>query len=143
MIVLDTEVLTELMRAEPNDAVVRWLDAYPLREIGTTAVSVSEVLTGLGTLPESQRKRDLLAVAGDIFDDYFAGRIHPFGPAEAVEYADVVAQRERLGRPISRANAQIAAICRTRGGTLATRAPEAFGDTGVDVVDPWEADPEG
>jgi len=138
VIVLDTNVVSELMRATPEREVLAWLRRHPVAEVSTTAVTLAEVRYGIARLPEGDRKRRLWAGA----DRVFAARaelVLPFDAAAAAAYAEVVAHRERLGRPIAALDAQIAAVCRVRDATLATRDVADFRDTGVDVVNPWQA----
>ena len=136
MIVLDTNVLSEVMKPGPDRQVAQWM----LREQGsglfTTAVCQAEVRLGIAILPDGKRKRDLETAAFRVLA-LFAGRILPFDSLAAVEFAGIVADRRRIGRPMEDFDAQIAAITRSRGMTLATRNVPDFADTGVQVVDPW------
>lgn len=137
MIVLDTNVVSELMRAEPAPAVVEWLRQSSSAGLYTTAVTVAEIRYGIARLPEGQRRESLHQAANEIFAA-FPRQVLPFDLAAAGAYADVVAGRERLGHPIDGFDAQIAAICRTRTAALATRNTKDFTDTGIEVVDPWQ-----
>ncbi len=142
MIVLDTNVLSELMRTEPSAQVVSWVDAQDTEELATTAVTLGELLYGVARLPDGTRRDVLEQAITDLAEEEFAGRVLAYDAAAAERYADVVAGRERQGRPISAADGQIAAICLATGATLATRNVRDFEDTGVPVIDPW-ADPPG
>jgi predicted nucleic acid-binding protein len=138
MIVLDTNVLSELMRPEPDRAVVEWVDAQEPAELLLTAVTVAEILYGIRRLPEDKRKSSLLEVAVLVLSNDFAERILAFDEAAAVHYAALVIERARRGRPIGMADAQIAAICRSvQGASLATRNLKDFSDLGLDLVNPW------
>jgi hypothetical protein len=139
MIVLDTNVLSELVRPTPDMRVLAWLDDLPVPQITTTAVTAAELLYGVARLPDGQRKAALEQAVRSMIDDDFRDRVEPFDRHAAVAYALVVADRDRLGRPISVADAQIAAICRARGGTLATRNTKDFQDTGIELIDPWQS----
>jgi predicted nucleic acid-binding protein len=139
MIVLDTNVLSELVRAFPDPGVLAWLDALPVAETATTAVTAAEMHHGVARLPDGRRRVALHHAVRAMLDDDFRGRVEPFDHRAARAYAHVVADRERLGRPIGMADAQIAAICRARGATLATRNTKDFQDTGIELVDPWRA----
>jgi len=141
MIILDTNVLSELARQTPEEAVLTWLDGCPAAEIATTAVTASELLCGVARLPPGRRKSALAAAVRALINDDLAGHVEPFDVAAAEQYAVVVTDRERLGRPISVADAQIAAICRVRQATLATRYTKDFEETGIELVDPWRAEP--
>ena len=141
MIVLDTNVVSELMRRAPNPDVVAWVDNWPAMELAVTSVTVAEILYGIGRLDDGQRKATLQALAHAMFEEDFRDRVLPFGFEEAETYAGLVVQREHDGLPISMADAQIAAITACRGARLATRNTRDFAGLGVDVVNPWrEAD---
>jgi predicted nucleic acid-binding protein len=137
MIILDTNVVSELIRRQPDAAVVAWLDAQPSGDVATTAITVAELLYGVARLPRGRRKEQLAQAISDLVHDDLRGRVHPFAADSAERYAMIVSARERLGRPISVLDAQIAAICDTHGAHLATRNTRDFIHTGVDVVDPW------
>lgn len=137
MIVLDTNVVSELMRARPAPAVLAWLQQSSSAGLYTTAVTVAEIRYGIARLPEGQRRESLHQAANEIFAA-FPRQVLPFDLAAAGAYADVVAGRERLGQPIDGFDAQIAAICRAQAATLATRSTKDFADTGIDVLDPWQ-----
>ncbi|MGY3517738.1 PIN domain-containing protein [Micromonospora sp. PTRAS2] len=138
MIVLDTNVVSELMRAEPAPAVLTWLRQSSGASLHTTVVTVAEIRYGIARLPEGQPRESLHQAANEIFAA-FPRQVLPFDLAAAGAYADVVAGRERLGRPIDGFDAQIAAICRAQAATLATRNIKDFADTGIGVIDPWQA----
>ena len=139
MIVLDTNVVSELMRPAPSRAVLRWVGAQATVRLYTTALTEAEVLVGVALLPKGRRRDAIFAAAEAIFTEDFAGRVLPFDPAAAREYAALVASRERRGRPIDAMDAQIAAICRVHSATLATRNTDDFAHADVDLVDPWRA----
>lgn len=139
MIILDTNVLSEVTRQTPNDDVLAWLDSLPAAEVATTAITAAELLYGVTRLPDGHRKMSLTAAVHALVDDDFHGRVEPFDAPAAAQYAAVVSEREKLGRPISAADAQIAAICRARQATLATRNIKDFNETGIELVNPWHA----
>jgi predicted nucleic acid-binding protein len=136
MIVLDTNVVSELMRAEPALAVLTWLQQNSGDGMYTTTVTVAEIRYGIARLPEGQRRESLHQAAGEIFAA-FPRQVLPFDLAAANAYADVVTVRESLGNPIDGFDAQIAAICRSHAATLATRNTKDFADTGIAVINPW------
>lgn len=142
MIVVDTNVTSELMRTSPSPAVAAWVGAQSPSDLYTTAVTVAEISYGLARLPEGGRKERLVDAAREVFSA-FAEQVLPFDTAAAIEYAAVVIERERRGTPINGFDAQIASICRTRNATLATRNVKDFERTGVDLVNPWGGSPEG
>ncbi|BCJ59540.1 type II toxin-antitoxin system VapC family toxin [Micromonospora endophytica] len=140
MIVLDTNVVSELMRAEPAHAVLKWLRANSDNGLYTTTITVAEIRYGIARLPEGRRQQSLHQAANEIFAA-FPRQVLPFDIAAASAYADIVASRENAGHPIDGFDAQIAAICRSQVATLATRNLKDFADTGIPVVDPWDESP--
>ncbi len=137
MIVLDTNVVSELMRPSPAEAVVDWINAQPLMSLYTTSVTQAEILHGIQLLPKGKRRDAIGAAAEGMFEVDFAGRILVFGSDGAKTYALIVAMRRRKGRPIAAFDAQIAAIARASGASLATRNVSDFEGCGIDVIDPW------
>lgn len=138
MIVLDTNVVSELMKSAPHRAVVRWAAARPVAGLFTTAITQAEILHGVRLLPSGRRRDAIEASAKAVFEEVFAGRVLPFSSEVAEPYAEIAAGRRRSGRPISQADAQIAAIARAVGASLATRNVGDFDGCGVRVVDPWQ-----
>lgn len=137
MIILDTKVISELMRAEPHPDVVAWLDEIPRGEIWTTTITVGEIAAGIALLPTGARRKRL----ADTFElalEGFEERIVSFTTAAAFGYGAIVAARTAAGTPISVADAQIAAIAAVSDGTLATRNLADFVGTGIDLVNPWD-----
>ncbi|MDH5675380.1 MAG: type II toxin-antitoxin system VapC family toxin [Myxococcales bacterium] len=139
MIILDTNVLSELMRPTPEPAVVAWLEARPSPDLYTTAVTQAEILHGILLLPEGKRRAALQAAALGLFEQDLAGHVLGFTSHDALPYAQIAADRRRAGRPISHFDAQIAAIARRNRASVATRNVNDFVDCGVDIVDPWRA----
>jgi toxin FitB len=136
MIVLDTNVVSELMRASPAPVVLAWLTEYPDNDMFTTSITVAEIRYGIAHLPEGRRREALHQAANEVFAA-FPDQVLAFDLTSAGAYADVVAHRESLGNPIDGFDAQIAAICRVHTATLATRNTKDFADTGIAVVNPW------
>ncbi len=139
MIILDTNVLSELMRPAPSAGVLDWFARQPALELFTTTITEAEVFYGLELLPRSKRSRDLRATAEVMFAEDFAGRIFAFDSAAARALSEIAARRRSLGNPISFADAQIAAITQVRGAKLATRNAADFRHCDIDVIDPWTA----
>ena len=137
MIILDTNVLSELMRPRASPGVVEWLDAQPTAELAVTAITVAEVFHGVRRIADGRRKAALEAAALRMFDEDLVYATLAFDHAAALVYGDIAAQRERAGRPISTADAQIAAITRRHAATLATRNMRDFYGLGLDLIDPW------
>jgi toxin FitB len=140
VIVLDTNIISELTRQIPEPGVISWLDSLPAEEIGTTAVTAAELLYGVARMPAGRRKTELAAAVRGLLGDDFRDRVLPFDEHCASRYADIVCGRETLGRPIGVADAQIAAICRTVEATLATRNTDDFSGTGIELINPWKLD---
>jgi predicted nucleic acid-binding protein len=136
MIVIDTTVVTELMRPSPATAVLAWVRAQPRGELHTSAVTVAEVRYTLERLPQGARRDRLRAVADEVFTE-FSDYVLPFDAAAAVHYAHIVAYRDGLRQPINALDAQVAAICRAHGAALAARHGTDFAETGITVIDPW------
>jgi toxin FitB len=138
VILLDTNVLSELMRPTPDPHVVGWLDAWPAGEVWISAVTVAEIRLGILRLPAGKRKTLLLDLAEQMFKEDFRDRCLPFDCEAAFEYAVIVDQRNRQGHPISVEDAQIAAIARTAELALTTRNNKDFSDIeGVTLLNPW------
>lgn len=139
MIVLDTNVLSEMMRPEPAEAVRLWLARQPVAQVFTTAVTEAELLYGVALLPDGRRRDMLRDAVIALFAEDLAGRVLPFDSAAAAQYAALATGRRRSGRPIALADAQIAAIARSRGAAVATRNVADFEGCGIGTVDPWNA----
>lgn len=139
MIVLDTNVLSETLRSEPEDAVIAWLSAQPDTALFTTTITRGEILYGVRLLPKGRRREKLQGAVAAIFDEDFSGRTLPFDSPAANAYADIASARKVAGRPISQFDAMIAAVARSRGAALATRNIRDFEGCGIDVIDPWRA----
>ena len=137
MIVLDTNVLSELMRKQPAPGVVAWVGAITATRLFVSAVTEAEILYGISMLQPGDRRDHLNRLARQMFDEDFAGRRLSFDSAAAVEYATIAATRRIAGRPIQTADAQIAAIARSRGGSVATRNVADFQGCGVQLINPW------
>lgn len=137
MVVIDTNVVSELMRAVPSPPVLAWMDGLPRRELFVTAVTEAEIRTGIAILPQGARRRGLADAAEQALGGLFEGRILPFDSDAAHAYADIAAACRGVGRPISQPDCQIAAIARSRGMAVATRNVRDYSDTGVEVIDPW------
>lgn len=137
MILLDTNVVSELMKEAPEPAVMAWIDAIPGATVFVSAVTQAEILYGVALVPDGKRRRGLAQAARTAFETYFRGRILPFDSEAAEAFAELAAGRRQAGRPISQADAQIAAIAQSRGAELATRNVADFEGCGVEVVNPW------
>jgi predicted nucleic acid-binding protein len=137
MILLDTNVISELMKPFPHAKVEIWLDRQLPSDCFVSAVTEAELRYGIEILPLGQRRQQFgIALNGMLAQD-FAGRILAFDSAAALMYATIAADRRTSGRPISQFDAQIAAIARSVGATLATRNVADFQGCGISIVDPW------
>ena len=137
MIVLDTNVISELMWASPQQVVLTWFEAQPTNSLFVTTVTEAEILTGITLLPDGRRRRGLAESAGRLFTVLFAGRILVFDSHAANIYAEIFAQRHAVGRPINQADCQIAAIACSHGAAIATRNVADFEETEVEIINPW------
>ncbi len=136
MIVLDTNVISELARPTPSVQVLAWVDAQD--GVAITATTAAELLHGVARLPDGARKSGLADAIREMLDGPLRDNVLAFDRDAASHYAEIVAAREAVGRPISIADAQIAAICRSRGATLGTRNVRDFESVGITVVNPWD-----
>ena len=136
MIVLDTNVLSSLMRPEPDGRVEEMLNAGGRSEFGVTSLTEAEIRYGIARLPDGARRQRLSNAADRLFGELFHDRVLSFRSASAAHYAAIVATREGLGRPISAFDAAIAAICREHDADLATYNTRDFEHTGVRVIEP-------
>jgi predicted nucleic acid-binding protein len=137
MIILDTNVLSEALKPAPHAGVAAWLKALPAGDVFTTTITEAEVFYGVALLPAGKRRTSLEAVVRALFESDFAERILPFDSAAARTFAAIAAERRTAGKPIGEFDAQIAAIARAHGATLATRDVRDFAWCGVAVVSPW------
>lgn len=136
MIVVDTNVTSELMKPAPSSAVVGWVRSRDAAELYTTSITLAEIGYGIERLPGGRRKALVKAAAEEVFSA-FASHVLAFDAEAAREYGVIVSRCERAGTPIDGFDAQIASICRARDASLATRNGKDFRNTGVDVIDPW------
>ncbi|AHF87935.1 type II toxin-antitoxin system VapC family toxin [Rhizobium sp. 25PS6] len=137
MIVLDTNVISELLTPAPNVGVIEWLGAQHPLSVFTTAITEAEILYGLRLLPHGRRRNDLEAAVLPIFNEDMSGRVLPFDRDAADVYAIIATDRRKAGRPISQFDAQIAAIAISRGASLATRNVSDFEGIGLQIINPW------
>lgn len=137
MLVLDTNVISELMRPVPSASVFEWVGRQPGASLFTTTVTEAELRYGLVLLPKGERRRQLLEAFERMIEQDFAGRVLPFDRLAARAYAEIVADRRNAGRPIAQFDAQIAAIARSRDAGVVTRNVRDFSDCGFAVIDPW------
>jgi len=139
MIVLDTNVLSELLRPLPDARLVAWLAAQDGATVYFTTVGEAELRYGLALLPEGKRRTALAQAVQEILVEDFRDRILVFDSAAANAYAHIAASRRAAGRPMSQLDCQIAAIARIQGAALATRNTADFQACGIELIDPWQA----
>lgn len=139
MILLDTNVLSELMKPMPNRQVVSWLDKQSQWDLWISSITLAEIFLGLSLLHDGKKKTMLFELAQQMFDEDFKGRCLPFDDQAAVEYAAIVAKRTKIGRPVSVEDAQIASISKTANLILATRNVKEFDEiNGLRLINPWD-----
>lgn len=138
-VVLDTSVLAELMKPRPDMAVLRWTNAQPIGTLAVTAVSLAELTYAMLRMSDLARTIDLRQALNEFVHDDLASRVLPFDGLAADYFAEFAWRREQAGSPIDAAEAQVAAICRAYGVTLATQDPAPYAELGVTTVDPWTA----
>jgi len=143
VIVLDTNVVSEPMRANSDRYVLGWLDAQAVESLYLTTVSLAELLLGIASLPAGQRRKTLAAVLNQQIIALSGERVLPFDVSAAKAYPQVVTQAHRHGHSIAVADAQIAAIASSRQFSVATRDEAPFRAAGIPVINPWTATPEG
>ena len=139
MIVVDTNVVSELMLPRPAAAVIDWASAQVIPTLYLTTISEAELRYGVAILPIGRRREQLLAAVEGVLREDFAGRVIPFDRQAARAYAAIAAARRAAGRPIKYADCQIAAIARSVGASVATRNVRDFEGCGIDVINPWDA----
>jgi predicted nucleic acid-binding protein len=137
MIIIDTNVVSELMKPSPSVAVIEWVRARTGSELFTTSITLAEILYGIARLPDGRRKELLRSTASDVFAA-FEDQVLPFDSSAAAHYPEVVGGRDQIGLPIDGFDGQIASICRAHDAALATRNLRDFRHTDVTLIDPWQ-----
>jgi predicted nucleic acid-binding protein len=138
MIILDTNIVSELMRPTPSAAVVSWLDRQSSVLLHVTTITVAEICYGLSVLPKGNRKNALLLAFEQAVEEAFRGRILPFDQKAAREYGELMGNRKKIGRPLSILDGQIASIARANSASLATRNVKDFSGCMLLVINPFE-----
>ena len=139
MIILDTNVVSELMKPQPNAAVLEWLTGQSRDSLCTTSITKAEIFFGVVRLPDGRRKADLAAEAQRMFREDFPGPALAFDDAATPHYAEILGARRRAGRPMTTLDAQIAAIAAANSAAVATRNVNDFDGCGLALIDPWTA----
>ncbi len=138
MIVLDTNVVSEIMRAVPSPAVIAWLNQQPSDTVYLTSTITAELLFGAARLPSGTRQSQLQTLLNEMLTHDFAGKVLPFDWAASQHYAALCADAQRQGQTIDMGDAQIAAVCLATGAKLATRNSKHFQIAGLAVMNPWD-----
>jgi predicted nucleic acid-binding protein len=141
MIILDTNVISELMRAKPEPVVVDWFRVRSLLEMATTAINLAEIRLGLARLPFGRRRRELEVTFNSLAARGFADRVFDFDASAADAYGDLAVERERAGRRLEGFDGLVAAIAKSRGMPIATRNTNDFEGLGIEVINPWSPAP--
>jgi predicted nucleic acid-binding protein len=137
MIILDTNVISEMMKPSPSNNVIEWMASQPESALFTTTLTLAEVLYGLELLPAGKRRSSLSEATEIMFEQTFEGRVLDFDEDAARVFPTIMARRGRIGKPMGEMDAQIAAIARSRGAAVATRNTRDFIECGVNLIDPW------
>ena len=138
MIILDTNILSALMRTRPEAAVVSWLDRLPAESVWITSITLFETRFGVALLPAGKRRRNLEAAFAQLLKEDLENRVLDFDSAAAAEAASLAATRQKAGRAVDMRDTQRAGIALARRATLATRNVRHFADLNVQVIDPWD-----
>jgi toxin FitB len=138
VIVLDTNILSEISKPRPDGDVMSWINDLSGVPLYVSTTTESEIWAGIMCLPKGKRRSTLETVFSQLFDVIYAAHILPFDSRSARRYATIFAERQRLGRPIARADCEIAAIAATNGFKLATRNAKDFDHCGVEIINPWK-----
>lgn len=138
MVVLDTNVISELFKPVPDASVMVWVGALPGDDLYTTAITRGELMFGLYCMPNGRRRTDLLQNVTRLFEQKLAGHVLPYDMAAADAHAAIAAAGRAQGHPVEQSDSMIAGIARSRGATLATRNVRDFADCGITLVDPWQ-----
>jgi predicted nucleic acid-binding protein len=140
MIILDTNVISEMMKATPNKHVMRWIGASSPASLYITTITQAEILYGIMLLPAGKRRTACESAANAMFSEEFGGRILSFASDATTSYAQIASERRRTGHPISHFDSQIAAIAYANGAGILTRNVTDFHRCGIEVINPWEAE---
>jgi predicted nucleic acid-binding protein len=138
MFLLDTSIVSNMMRAQPAAAVARWISAQPADLLFIATICQAEILAGIAVMPEERRRLTLEAAAQAMFTEDFPGRVLTFDLEAAVAYAVILAARRRIGRPTATIDLMVAAIARSQGASVVTRNVSDFEGCGIAVVNPWD-----
>jgi toxin FitB len=139
MLLLDTNLVSELMRSHPDPHVMSWVAAQPLSEMAIATITVMEIRFGIALLPHGRRRADLDTRFRQLLARAFAGRVLTFDQPAADACAEIRARRRQSGNPMTVQDGMIAAIGRVHGAPVVTRDVRGFEGCGLSVIDPWQA----
>jgi predicted nucleic acid-binding protein len=139
MFVLDTNVLSAMMRLQLEPRVATWIAAQPPALLFTTSLSQAEILSGIAVMAEGRRRFDLQAAARAMFVEDFNGRVLPFDTEAAIAYAGIFAARRRTGRSAATLDLMIASVALSRSASVVTRDTSGFEGCGITLINPWDA----
>lgn len=138
MIVLDTNIVSELMRKAPNPKVIDWIRCHEISDLAITVIALAEISRGIARLPKGKRREQLVEKFQDFIKYGFGRRILPFDEASARIYGALCFQREKMGRGVDPIDVIIMSIVKMHGAVLATRNVKDFEGWGIEIVNPWE-----
>lgn len=141
MIVIDTNVVSEVLKPVADQRVAVWLRRQPVHRVYITAITKAELLYGLALMPDGLRKESLARAVQIFLAERLVNPVLGFMDEDALPYAKISARRRKLGRPVRELDGQIAAIAASRGFAVATRNVRDFEHCGIDIIDPWAGDP--
>ena len=139
MIVIDTNVISEVLKARPDESVVKWLRNERIDDVYVTSITKAELLYGLALLSSGRQKETLASAIERFFNERVTTPVLAFSDEDALHYARISVHRRKMGRPIRELDCQIAAITKSRGFAVATRNVRDFEHCGIEVLNPWEA----
>jgi hypothetical protein len=141
MILLDTNVISEVMRPRPDPRVAAWIQSLPRKEFWTSSLVVAELLSGIDLMPQGRRQKGLREAFEAMLTEDFHGQVLSFDLAAARHFGEILSARQRLGRPINEMDAQIAATARVHRAAIATRNIKDFQACDITLIDPWSDNP--
>lgn len=138
MIILDTNVVSELSAPVPSPNVIAWIASQPATDLYITSVIEAEILAGSERMPQGRRRSQVAAANARVINEVLGGRVLPFDRNAARHYAQIRAHRERIGHPIGRMDCMIAAIAQAHQAAVATRDTGGFAHCGIPLINPWQ-----
>lgn len=137
MIILDTNVISEVLKTKPAGSVLQWLSGQDGATVYLSSITEAELRFWAQRMPQGKRQREVSQLINDVLQEDFEGQILSFGSAEAMAYANIASAREQAGHPISQFDCQIAATARTANAAVGPRNVKDFVNCGIEIIDPW------